>query len=442
MQVKQEEASSSSAPTEQTRESSGAEQIIQALTFLQGEFAKVRAELVAQREIIQATNNQVQANEARTLAMEQRTSMAMQGVQELHARTEQTGAAVLHVHGEVQGMKATPLIVNPAPPPAVLPVQVPTAVNVGHADLHLQGISSANPLPIYQLPNATIGIPLFDGTNPVQEGMSAVNFINYFEMLRYTTTVPYTGAQLIHLVVTRLVRGGRAWSWWTAIFASSARAGVFPFNGDWETFKKSFLHAMRGPREAIQLRVELHDMKVVNGEVLQFLTKFQQLATRLESLESPMQLEDLLVNLARGLGRPYGERVPLDAPTLQHAIEVVTDKFVKQALTKGVQKLGNQHAKGSVPERVTALEHENGDESLDVAEDDELQVARAGRGRGRFGAPGRGNRGKFRGRGRTGRGAPLSPQQRKWLNDGACLRCGKSDHYAADCPAPAPVKEN
>jgi hypothetical protein len=236
----------------------------------------------------------------------------------------------------------------------------------------------------------------------VQEGMSAINFINYFEMLRYTATVPYTGPQLIHLVVTRLVRGGRAWSWWTAVFASSSCAGIFPFNSDWQTFKTTFLHAMRGPREAIQLRVELHDMKVTNGEVLQFLTKFQQLATRLDSLESPMQLEDLLVSLARGLGKPYGERVSFDAPSLQHAIEVVTDKFVKQALTNGVQKSGNMHARSSERERVNAMEHGDHDESLDVAEDDELQVARAGaqrgRGRGRFGGASRGNRGRGRGR--------------------------------------------
>ena len=427
-------------------EASKEDYIVQSLAFIQREFASLRAELAAQRELVQATTSQVLANEARTLAMEQRTSMAMQGVQELHARTEQTGAAVLHVHGEVQGMKAThPTVVQA--PPAVVPV--PSAVNVGHADLHVQGISSANPLPIYQLPNATTGIPLFDGTNPVQEGISAVNYLSYFEMLRYTSSIPYTGPQLIHLAVTRLVRGGRAWAWWTSQFAASSRMGAFPFNGDWQTFKEAFLKAMKGPREAVQLRMELHAMKVQKGEVMQFLTKFQQLATRLDSLDAPMSLMDLLVHLARGLGQPYGRHVPFDAPSLEHALEVVSDKFVKNALANEVQQTGNMHARSSERQRANAVEHEDPDESLDVAEDDELHLARAGaqrgRGRGRFGGASRGNRGKFRGRGRGGRGAPLSPQQRQWLNDGACLRCGKSDHYAADCPAlapPAPVKEN
>ena len=115
MQPKQEEASGSSAPivSEQTMEASKEDYIVQRLAFIQREFASLRAELAAQRELVQATTSQVLANEARTLAMEQRTSMAMQGVQELHARTEQTGAAVLHVHGEVQGMKATPPIATP-----------------------------------------------------------------------------------------------------------------------------------------------------------------------------------------------------------------------------------------------------------------------------------------------------------------------------------------
>jgi len=275
--------------------------------------------------------------------------------------------------------------------------------------------------------------------------MSAVNYLSYFEMLRYTSTIPYTGPQLIHLAVTRLVRGGRAWTWWTSQFAASSRIGVFPFNGDWETFKSAFLKAMKGPREAVQLRIELHAMKVQKGEVMQFLTKFQQLATRLDSLDAPMSLMDLLVHLARGLGQPYGRHVPFDAPSLEHALEVVSDKLVKNVLANEVQQTGNMHARGSERDHVNAVELGDADESLEVTEDDELQVARAGvargRGRGRFGAAGRGNRGKFRGRGRGGRGA-LSPQQRQWLNDGACLRCGKSDHYAADCPAPAPVKEN
>jgi len=358
-----------------------------------------------------------------------------QNLEHAGAAIQATASAVQETAHRVQTIEVQANASNNIPP---------QFMNVQGAVLNVSALQSQTPLPVVTFPSVTTGAPIFDGSDPEKEGLSAADFQNHFEMMKATSPYAYGPGQLMLQATSRFVKGGSAWHWWQCIVTKARKSGTVPFHGDWSAFTKAFLEAMKGPQEAVLVRVALRELKVENNDVMAYCNKFRQLTSRLEALDESMGRLDQILQFSLGLPSKLTDAISFAAPDLEAVMRKVQDKFLKSKLNRSAYASKDVYA--HVVEEPD--EEQYSEDLYALGYRPRGRGGRAGNaGRGGTGPPGAGRgarSGDFSQRGRgapRGRGAArspgkrLTPQQQSWFNSGKCLLCGDSSHWAADCPS-------
>ena len=359
---------------------------------------------------------------------------------------------------------------NPNPNPSIDPLPNPPFFrhpNPPHQAVPMEGVEPALRYEAQEeimlkyainLPTLLPGIPVFEGDDPMSEGLTAVEMMRHVEALRHMHP-PLPDGVMIIITASRFKKGSYAWHWWQSTLVGCEEGDV-PFES-WAEFRHAFLDAMQGPDQATAVRLELDALRMHGNELKQYVAKFRSLILRLKTLGSPMAEGDAVHRFAHGLSPRLKADCPL-APytTLHAAIAKVTEKHHRRQL---VGLFPGQRGVDRPRRHVEAHVLDGGDDEYygEEYEDDyyeeeaELAAMAGGRGRGRGrgrgpprgrgGYNGRGGRG--RGRGRGGRGQQgqrrqLTAEQRVRFAAGQCLHCGSVDHWARECPMKPVDQEN
>jgi hypothetical protein len=294
---------------------------------------------------------------------------------------------------------------------------------------------------------------VFDGSDPVAEGISALELVRQVEVARSLHSPKMTEGQLVLMITSRFKKGGRAWGWWQLKLSQcDPSRGELPFV-DWTDFKQQFLHDMEGVDEATQLRIQLDTLRMKDRDLLKYITEFRSTVTKLASRDVPLSEGEAVFKFARGLRRSLRNKCPLRRGTsLAEAVRVVTEKFYQNSL----QDLFEDHARPAKPAKFKSKLHVVMTDSEDEGESTDNEDESADNGGAVCAAvqakPLRKSKPKFQktssaansGASGSGTSQPrqnadncprnLTEKQQQWWKAGHCIECGSPDHFARDCP--------
>ena len=344
------------------------------------------------------------------------------------------------------------LLVNPVPPLFTTPP-------------HPATVFTTSSTPVF-MSHATQP-PIFDGD--IDSAYTVDSFITYMQDYKLSSPAQMTDMQLMCVAASSFKVGSPARIWWETIpvpfptfqaFASALRDRFQPANMD-------FI-----------IRNQLTRLTCENYNVPAYATKFQQLLSRLTSVQCSLSEYDAKYEFTKGLPKSLRTRKPLRSVTLEelinesiskyaagHIYSKMESKFSPQQSGYGRGSSGNQSRFNSRPQQhyhefdaeaddsgLVDYENDEFDDSeffdAPLYDNSEAELAA-------FGQSGRGQNPSFRGRGSDrgrGRGRRTSNSSRKIIPHGMdpkeyhrrfksfkCLRCGQDGHNAVGCLAPKPV---
>ncbi len=312
------------------------------------------------------------------------------------------------------------------------------------------GLARESPIVVYTQPHPTLlpNAPVYDGTRPGQEDISAQGLLSFMEVYRTALDHPMSDRTLILQTASRFKRNGRAFNWWTNRVQRFDKDPIM----SWDAFRVEFLEAMKGPEEAVQLRLRLSRLEMEGDELYEYIAQIRSIVNQLNSYAKPefhISEGEAVLHFARGLPTYLADRVSLSNPSLEDAINRVTAKASSRQLSQMMRGPRAMRIKSKGRLAVIDDEYADGADAADddgawgseeADEDEELCVVRTKRVGKRPGRGGRGGRGAgsgASGRGRGNRSGVSRAEVQDRLRKNLCLACGAQGHWARDCPTRA-----